>query len=119
MHESHACWLYLGSEVMDTERLWWWEVSGGLGPAEAAGLVSDRESEEDTEGASGGEEPAVVEQVEDEEGRVVVEDREAELEEAEQDSSVLQELWKDCRENGNNNEIAKLFCVLLWVPALF
>lgn len=98
MQESDACWLYMGREVMDTERLWWWEVCGDFGPAlqvvtEAAEPTSDWASEElDREGVSG-EEPVV----EDEEGEEVVEDREeAELEQEEEEqetvSCMLQEL---------------------------
>lgn len=100
MQESDACWLYIGREVMDTERLWWWwwwwrEVRGDCGRAppaatEAAVLISDRESGEalDREGVSG-EEPAVEGQVEDEEGEVVVEEME---EEEVRVSYMLQEL---------------------------
>lgn len=95
MQESDACWLYMGSEVMDTERLWRWEVRGGFGPAlpvvtETAELICDWEPQEelDFEGVSG-EEPVMVEHVDDEVGEVVVEDREeAEVEQEEEQERV-------------------------------
>lgn len=132
MQESDACWLYMGSEVMDTERLWRWEVRGGFGPAlpvvtETAELISDWESEEelDLEGVSG-EEPVMVEHVEDEGGEVVVEDREeAEVEQEEEQERVsimLHELWKDCRENGTTMRLQNssvLFTIVMGIPTLF
>lgn len=117
MQESDACWLYIGREVMDTERLWWWwwEVRGDCGRAplaatEATDLTPDWESEEALhwEGVSG-EEPAVASQVEDEEGEVVVEEKEEEMEQVEEEMVLcrLQELWEDYREK-DNNEIANI-----------
>lgn len=101
MQESDACWLYMGREVMDTERLWCWEVRGRFASAlpvvnEAAEPVSawESETELDINGVSG-EESAVGEQVEKEEARVVLEDEEeAELEQEEQArlSCMMQEL---------------------------
>lgn len=88
MQESDACWLYMGREVMDTERLWWWEGRGRLAAEPVAAWES--EMEPDTDGVS-----AAVQRVGDEEAKVVAEDKEkAEVEQEEQDrvSCMLQEL---------------------------
>lgn len=75
---------------MDTERLWW-EARVGFGrapPQDVAGeLGSVRRSGEALEGVgeSGNEEPGVDEEEEDEE-------------EENTSDTLLQELWKDCRE---------------------
>lgn len=118
MQESDACWLYIGREVMDTERLWWWwwEVRGDCGRAllaatEAAELTPDWESEEALHwDRVSGEEPAVASLVEDEEGEVVVEEKEEEeMEQVEEEMVLcrLQELWKDYRENRFNYKYYK------------
>lgn len=98
MQESEACWLYMGREVMDTERLWWWEVRGRFGPAPPVPISPcESQMELDAEGASGEESAVVVvvEQLEDEEAKVEVEDKgEAVVEHVEQArvSCMLQEL---------------------------
>lgn len=96
IQESDACRLYMGREVIDTERLWW-EARRGFGrappPNTATEHTSVRQSEEEPEG----EERESGEDTAEEQG----DDEEDEDEEEEENASdtLLHELWKDCREN--------------------
>lgn len=87
----------MGREVIDTERLWW-EARRGFGRAPPANMAAEhtsvRQSEEEPEGE---ERESGVDTAEGQGDDEEDEDDEEEEEEKASDT-LLQELWKDCRE---------------------
>lgn len=98
MQESSTWRLYTGSEVMDTERLWWEAFGRAPLHDEDGEHMSAWQSEDETEGVGESGDEAAEEQGEDEEE----EDKEEKA-----SDTLLHELWKDCGEDDREIETRK------------
>ncbi|TNN41313.1 hypothetical protein EYF80_048516 [Liparis tanakae] len=102
MQESATCRLYKGSEVMDTERLWW-EAGVGFGEAAPQDVAGEQRS------ARQEEEAAAEEELKGESGEEAAEERGEEEEDEDEEEekasdTLLQELWKHWRADGGGGK---------------